>query len=176
MTGFVYAVGDGEGRVKIGWSRNPLGRLKKIKTDCACTPSLLGIIDATMAQESELHSLLAHWCTGGEWYRLEGAVVDFVNMLGKPEPRLCRAVERARITQIPGQAPDQVPELIDRLGGPTAFSRIIGKGVSTASEMKRNRSVPVEYWPRVIAAARAQGLDKVTAEFLMKMHVNEDAA
>lgn len=69
----------------------------------------------------------------------------------------------------------QVNELIDLLGGTTAFSRIIGKGVSTASEMKRNRSIPVEYWPRVIAAARAQGVQEVTAEFLMKMHAREAA-
>jgi hypothetical protein len=70
----------------------------------------------------------------------------------------------------------RVPDLIDRLGGPTAFSRIIGKGPSTASEMKRNRSIPVEYWPRVISAAKERGIRGVSAEALMTMHVSPETA
>lgn len=68
-----------------------------------------------------------------------------------------------------------VPELIDALGGVTAFSRIIGKRPSTASEMKRNRSIHVDYWPRIIDAAAELGLKGVTADFLMRLHAKEAA-
>lgn len=68
-----------------------------------------------------------------------------------------------------------VPQLIDALGGPTAFSRIIGKQPSTASEMKRNRSIPVDYWPQVIAAASALDIEGVTADFLMNLHAESAA-
>jgi len=69
-----------------------------------------------------------------------------------------------------------VPDLIDAFGGPTAFASIIGlKRASTASEMKRNRSIAVEHWPRVIAAAEKLGLEGVTAEGLMRLHAQEAA-
>jgi hypothetical protein len=66
-----------------------------------------------------------------------------------------------------------VPELIDAFGGPTSFSQVIGKRPSTASEMKRNRSIPVDYWPKVIAVAAERGIDGVTAEMLMRIHAGE---
>lgn len=68
-----------------------------------------------------------------------------------------------------------VPELIDAFGGPTAFAAIIAKQPSTASEMKRNRSIPVGYWPSVIAAASERGLPGVDAELLMKLHAGRAA-
>jgi hypothetical protein len=70
---------------------------------------------------------------------------------------------------------NSVPELIDAFGGPTAFSRVIGKRPSTASEMKRNRSIHVDYWPRVIEAAAEQGIEGITADFLMRIHATEAA-
>lgn len=69
-----------------------------------------------------------------------------------------------------------VPDLIDAFGGPTAFASVIGlKRASTASEMKRNRSIAVEHWPRVIAAAHEIGLGGVTAEMLLRLHAREAA-
>jgi hypothetical protein len=68
-----------------------------------------------------------------------------------------------------------VPELIDAFGGVTAFSRVIGKRPSTASEMKRNRSIHVDYWPRIIEAAAERGIEGVSAEFLMRLHAKEAA-
>lgn len=60
--------------------------------------------------------------------------------------------------------------LIDALGGPTAFGHVIGKRASTASEMKRNGSIAVGYWPKIIAAAAERGIDGVTADLLMRLH------
>jgi DNA-binding XRE family transcriptional regulator len=88
MTGFVYAIGDGEGRVKIGWSADPLRRLSKINSDCPGDAQLLGVIEATKEQETEAHELLAPWLVSGEWFRLEGPVRTFVGMLPPPKPKL----------------------------------------------------------------------------------------
>ncbi len=68
-----------------------------------------------------------------------------------------------------------MPELIDAFGGVTAFSKIIGKRPSTASEMKRNRSIHVDYWPKIIEAAAEREIEGITAEFLMHLHAREAA-
>jgi len=66
-----------------------------------------------------------------------------------------------------------IEDLINQLGGNVGFASIIGAAhPSTASEMKRRRSIPVQHWPRVIAAARQRGLD-LTADTLMSMHTDE---
>jgi len=63
-----------------------------------------------------------------------------------------------------------VPDLIDAFGGPTAFAAVIGKKPSTASEMKRNGSVPPKYWRTIVQAAAERGIDGVTYETLAMMH------
>lgn len=85
--GFVYAIGDGRGRVKIGWSGDPLRRLAKIRSDCPSAAALFGVIPATREQEQEAHALLKPWRANREWFYLEGAVVAFVEMLPPPRPR-----------------------------------------------------------------------------------------
>jgi len=87
MIGFVYAIGDETGRVKIGWSGDPLRRLNKIGSDCSSVVTLLGLIPATQAQETEIQGLLKPWKVNREWFRLEGPVESFVDMLPRPEPR-----------------------------------------------------------------------------------------
>lgn len=71
-----------------------------------------------------------------------------------------------------------VSDLMSAFGGPTAFARIIGKGASTATEMKRVGAINVRYWPAIIAAARECGsdLDWVSSETLMLMHAPAEAA
>lgn len=46
-----------------------------------------------------------------------------------------------------------VGDIFQALGGLTAVARIINKGPSTVSEMKRRNSVAVDYWPTLVAAA-----------------------
>jgi len=45
---------------------------------------------------------------------------------------------------------DTIDTLFDRLGGASAVARLIGKGASTASEMKRRGSIPVRYWGPIL--------------------------
>ena len=66
--------------------------------------------------------------------------------------------------------PNTIPELIDAFGGPTKFARIIEKEPSTASEMKRNSSIRVIYWPRIVEAAPVHGVEGITFEKLTEMH------
>jgi hypothetical protein len=68
-------------------------------------------------------------------------------------------------------APRSIPELIDKLGGPSEFARIIQKTPSAASEMKRTRSIRVSYWPQIIAAAKREGIPGVTLESLARMNL-----
>jgi hypothetical protein len=84
MTGFLYAIGNDEGRVKIGWSADPAKRRSEIASDLPGKIELLGVIAATHEQEAEAHQLFEPWRISGEWYRLEGAVAAFVAMLPKP--------------------------------------------------------------------------------------------
>ncbi len=88
MSGFVYAIGDETGRVKIGWSSDPLRRLTKIRSDCSFPVSLLGVVSATRAQEGEVHALLKPWRINREWFRCEGPVRAFISMLRKPRPEV----------------------------------------------------------------------------------------
>lgn len=69
-------------------------------------------------------------------------------------------------------SPRTVSGLIDAFGGTGPFARVVNKGQSTASEMKRSGSIKPQYWPAIIAAARERGseFDWVTAEALMLMH------
>lgn len=87
MTGFVYAIGGNIGRVKIGWSADPCKRLVKIKSDCPTACTLIGIVEATKAQEAEAHALLEPWKIQGEWFRHDGPVAAFVAMLRPPRPK-----------------------------------------------------------------------------------------
>lgn len=64
---------------------------------------------------------------------------------------------------------DNVSLLIERLGGSAALGRVIGKGASTVSEMKRRGSIPVEYWPALRAEADRLGIE-ITYDRLVEMH------
>jgi hypothetical protein len=57
-----------------------------------------------------------------------------------------------------------VSDIFEVFGGNAAVARILGVGASTASEMKRRESIPVEYWPALVAEAKTLGRDDVTLE------------
>lgn len=64
---------------------------------------------------------------------------------------------------------NSLKDLVDEFGGTTAFAASIQVNVSTASEMKRRGSVPVRYWPLLIAAAGERGLP-LTYDQLVAIH------
>jgi len=66
--------------------------------------------------------------------------------------------------------PRTVPDIINALGGTSAFSRIIEVKQSTASEMKRRGNIPVPYWPKITSAEPIEG-ERVTYEDLVDAHL-----
>jgi hypothetical protein len=69
-----------------------------------------------------------------------------------------------------------IADMIEKFGGNTSFAEVLGKRPSTVSEMKRRGSVPVEYWPRIVAAAQQLGMQGLSYEALVQMHVSHTAA
>ena len=65
---------------------------------------------------------------------------------------------------------NDVVAVIAALGGNASFGRLIGKGASTASEMKRRGSIPVCYWPQIVTEARARDISWLTYEALVTIH------
>ena len=91
MTGFVYAIESGDA-VKIGWAKNPIRRLSELNVGSPGTHRLLGFVEASRAQEKELHSIFSRFRIRGEWFEKRGAVVAFISSLPKyePAPRIIR--------------------------------------------------------------------------------------
>lgn len=50
-----------------------------------------------------------------------------------------------------------------------ALAGVLGVGPSTVSEMKRRKSIPVEYWPRIVGEAKKNGWEHLTFEKLAIM-------
>ncbi len=61
-------------------------------------------------------------------------------------------------------------------GGSGKVALALGVKPSAASEMRRRKSIPVKYWPRLIAACRSRKIRGVTAEALVAMHSEAEAA
>jgi hypothetical protein len=59
--------------------------------------------------------------------------------------------------------------IIDAFGGPKLFGAAIGVSRNHAGAMKTRGSIPPEYWPALIAAAKERGIEGVTAESLMEI-------
>lgn len=69
-----------------------------------------------------------------------------------------------------------VQKIFEDFGGPTKLGRAIGVAPSTASEMKRRASIPVDYWPRLVAAAQECGVQGLTYERLVEVHTDQVAS
>lgn len=59
---------------------------------------------------------------------------------------------------------DTINDIFDVFGGNAAVARVLGVGASTASEMKRRESIPVEHWPALVDEAKKIGRDDLTLE------------
>lgn len=59
-----------------------------------------------------------------------------------------------------------VSDIFDAFGGNAAIGRVLGVNPSTASEMKRRESIPVEYWPMLVEAAKQNEKPEINFESL----------
>jgi len=64
-----------------------------------------------------------------------------------------------------------VDDVFSLLGGVTVVGRIIGKRAEHAGVMKTRGSIPVSYWPALIAAAKKYGVPEITSDSVMRAHV-----
>lgn len=73
-----------------------------------------------------------------------------------------------------GMSTDKTPleQIFEDLGGTSAVAKMIGVGQSTASEMKRRKSIPVEYWPAIVSSEKAEE-HSITYDRMVAVHVLE---
>lgn len=64
---------------------------------------------------------------------------------------------------------NSVSALFEALEGPTKVAGILSVKTSAASEMKRRGSIPVRYWPDLVAAFGERGID-LSYEDLVRLH------
>lgn len=149
MTGFVYAIGDGEGRVKIGWSADPVRRRNAFATGHPGEVELLGIVPATREQEQEAHQLLRKWRISREWYRFEGAVAKFVAMLSPPV-RSCPPKKAAA-------RPDSIDGVIEALGGSSAVRKLTGQSPQGLHNWRKAGRFPSDLYVMMTEALHRAG-------------------
>lgn len=82
----VYFVQHGDTpRVKIGTSTRINGRLSGLKGGSPDKLKLLATVSGSFEAEARLHKRFAKFRIAGEWYKLEGALAEYVTRLGKPK-------------------------------------------------------------------------------------------
>jgi hypothetical protein len=73
---------------------------------------------------------------------------------------------------------ESIADIIDALGGSTAFGVICGFSKNPGargSDMRQRGSIPVIYWPRVVEAARDKG-KAIDNDVLVRAHQRRKAA
>ena len=68
-----------------------------------------------------------------------------------------------------------VPDIIDHLTLPVVAMGL-NVGYSTASEMKRRASIPVKYWPDLVALCKQKRIKGVNYDLLVTLHSEKGAA
>lgn len=69
--GYVYVAEAKGGRVKIGWSQDPLNRLRLLESETCGYVHLWALIPGTPALEGEIHARWSHLHVEGEWFRAD---------------------------------------------------------------------------------------------------------
>lgn len=92
--GCVYFIGEelGGDLIKIGWSRNPVARLRQLQTGNATPLKFIGCVAANRQIEPALHRLFSTASVSGEWFTdPEGSIRAWLNEMTFGQP-----IERCR--------------------------------------------------------------------------------
>lgn len=73
---FIHA--EALGAIKIGVAADPWSRLSKIRSDCPCPVALLAVEPGDPARETELHNRFSALRQGGEWFRADDLLLDYI--------------------------------------------------------------------------------------------------
>lgn len=65
---------------------------------------------------------------------------------------------------------NSVEDVFDRFQKTSAFADALGLKLSAASEMRRRKSIPVRYWPKLVEVARERGFDEINNDTLVAIH------
>lgn len=60
-------------------------------------------------------------------------------------------------------------DVIDRLGGATAFARSVGMEPNTARQARKRNSLAPQWFAPIVELARAKGVDEITLERLVEL-------
>lgn len=80
---FIYSAG----RVKIGYSTNWRSRVDQVCRGCSHPAELILVIPGDRQWERGCHNLFAAYREGGEWFRCEGKVREFLQLYASREGR-----------------------------------------------------------------------------------------
>jgi hypothetical protein len=72
-----FFVNEDYGFCKIGYSKNPLGRINELQTGCPFSLRILGFIEGDRKIEKKFHKRFWANRTRGEWFRYEGKLKQF---------------------------------------------------------------------------------------------------
>lgn len=79
--GYVYFVQDAHGRVKIGWSNDPMRRLTSLQIAHSDRLKLLGVVRAKRTLERKLHERFAAHRISGEWFEPDAELLTTISEL-----------------------------------------------------------------------------------------------
>lgn len=80
----VYFIQRGDdGPVKIGYSRNPKGRLVSLQTSIPERLCILGIVDGGKTEEMRLHRHFSAHCIHGEWFHPAPELLAYIREHGR---------------------------------------------------------------------------------------------
>lgn len=86
LSGKVYFVRAGDA-IKIGYSKEPKSRIRRLQTSSAVDLDVLGIIDGTMDDEKSLHCQFEYLHLRGEWFQTSPELLAHIATLtGKAAP------------------------------------------------------------------------------------------
>lgn len=69
-----------------------------------------------------------------------------------------------------------IEDVFGAFGGPSKVGQAIGVSTEHAAAMKRRGSIPVGYWPALIAVARERRITGITYESLTHIHADPERA
>jgi hypothetical protein len=67
-----------------------------------------------------------------------------------------------------------IDAIFEDLGGARKFAEAIKVKPNAAFEMKRRKSIPVRYWPRLVDACRELGIRGVNYDVLVDLHRKDE--
>ena len=142
MSGWVYIIGATEvPKVKIGFSGAPKQRVRDLSRGSPLELKILARRRGTLQDERALHRKLSAYRAHGEWFRLEGDVLDLLN-------EMMRRSRAARLQMRPDGTSRQLAELLldfDRPRTPARMRRYLaprpdGEPLERVASMWRDRA------------------------------------